>query len=110
MRWASSLEGETLRVYQTAKGGGQSGAIVARSGERADPGGYLYPFRPGGRRHAPGGQRGTDSDCAETATLPAGVTITGNVNYNLVLDGTSTAAADAFLQGAQRQPFPGTAR
>ena len=29
MRWASSLEGETLRVYQTAKGGGQSGAIVA---------------------------------------------------------------------------------
>lgn len=107
---ASSLEGETLRVYQTAKGGGQSGAIVAGAENvLTQAGTYTLSGQVAdGTRLVVNGEQ--IQIVLKTATLPAGVTITGNVNYNLVLDGTSTAAADAFLQGAQRQPFPGTAR
>lgn len=107
MRWASSLEGETLRVYQTAKGGGQSGAIVAGAENvLTQAGTYTLSGQVAdGTRLVVNGEQ--IQIVLKTATLPAGVTITGNVNYNLVLDGTSTAAADAFLQGGATATISG---
>ena len=82
MRWASSLEGETLRVYQTAKGGGQSGAIVAGAENvLTQAGTYTLSGQVAdGTRLVVNGEQ--IQIVLKTATLPAGVTITGNVNYN----------------------------
>lgn len=100
MRWHSDKQGDTLRVYQTAKGDAQSNAIVpGQANTLTQPGTYTLQ-----------GQipQGTTLTVAcegvnlllKAAVLPVGTTIVSNLPYNLVLEGVNTAAADAFLQGS----------
>lgn len=100
MRWESTLEGETLRVYQTAKGGGQSGVLVpGQENTLTQAGTYtLSGAVADGTRLTIRGEQ--IRIVLQGATFPANVTIASDVDYNLVLEGTSTAAADAFLQGS----------
>ena len=99
MRWASSLEGETLRVYQTAKGGSQSGQIVpGEENVLTLAGTYTLSGQVAeGTRLTVSGEQ--INIVLKAAQLPTDFTIASDVDYNLVLEGTSTAAADAFLQG-----------